>query len=512
MPGLQRGIEMKMKAQPYDIEVGRYEVIVNALDAAEMGVLAGDRVQIKNRDTITAVVETTDAIVPPGRIGVYREAWEALKAIPDEVVEALPANKPQSVSFIKKKMDRQKLTSEELHDIIADIVDGNITDVELTAFVTASYIYGMDADEIEWMTRAMVKTGDQVSFDTHPVMDHHSIGGVPGNKITLCVVPIIAASGLLIPKTSSRAITGAGGSADLMEILAPVGFSADEVKKITTKVGGCIVWGGATNIAPADDKIIGVEYPLSIDPKSQLIASVMAKKFAVGADTMVLDIPMGSQSKIETIQEARKLARDFIDLGDRLKMRVECAVTYGGSPIGRSIGGGLEVQEALVMLEKFEAPKSFMEKTIAISGMMLEMGGVSAKGEGQKMAAEIVKSGRALKKFKEIIEAQGGDPNVTADSVPLGDKVATVLSPQDGYVLEIYNKRLVAVCRTAGAPHDKGAGLLLHKKKGEYVKKGDGLFTIHADKEWKLDAAIKESLRDPIMYVEGMVLEKIQVV
>ena len=174
---------MKLKAQPYDIEVGRYEVIINAADAEEIGVLAGDRVQVKNKDTITAVVETTEAIVSQGKIGIYREAWEAMKCVPDEVVDVLPAARPKSVSFIKKKMDKLKLTSEEMHEIIEDIVEGNLTEVELTAFVTASYIYSMDADEIEWMTRAMVKTGDQVSFDTHPVMDHHSIGGVPGNKI-----------------------------------------------------------------------------------------------------------------------------------------------------------------------------------------------------------------------------------------------------------------------------------------------------------------------------------------
>lgn len=502
---------MKLKAQPYDIEVGRHEVIINTLDADELGILAGDRVQVKNKNTITAVVETTDAIVTQGRIGIYREAWEAMKAVPDEIVDVLPASKPKSISFIRKKMDRQKLTNEELQDIIADIVYGNLTEVELTAFVTSSYIYGMDADEVEWMTRAMVKTGDQISFDTHPVMDHHSIGGAPGNKISLCIVPIIAAAGLLIPKTSSRAITGAGGSADLMEILCPVSFRADEIKKMTTKVGGCLVWGGATNIAPADDKIISVEYPLSIDPRSQLLASVMAKKYAVGADTMVLDIPTGNETKVKTVQEGRKLAREFMELGDRLGIRIECAITYGGSPIGRTIGGGLEVKEALTMLENFTGPRSFLEKTLSISGMMLEMGGVAPRNEGIRMASDIVKSGKALKKFKEIIEVQGGDPKVTSNDVPVGDKVATVLSPQDGYVLEISNKRLVSVCRTAGAPHDKGAGILMHKKKGEYVKKGDGLFTIYAEKEWKLEEAIKESLRSPIMYVEGMVLERVQV-
>jgi AMP phosphorylase len=503
---------MKLKAQPYDIEVGRYEVILNAVDAQEIGILAGDRVLVKNKDTITAVVETTDAIISAGRVGIYREAWEAMRLVPDEVVELLPAARPKSVSFIRKKMDNLKLTNEEMHAIIEDIVGGNLTEVELTAFVTASYIYHMDADEIEWMTRAMVKTGDQISFDTHPVMDHHSIGGVPGNKISLDIVPIVAAAGLLIPKTSSRAITGAGGSADLMEILCPVSFRADEIKKMTTQVGGCLVWGGATNIAPADDRIINVEYPLSIDPKSQLLSSVMAKKFAVGADTMVLDIPTGSETKIPSVAEGRKLAREFMELGDRLGMKVECALTYGGSPVGRSIGGGLEVREAMLLLEKNEGPRSLLEKTVSVAGMMLEMGGVAARGEGVKMANELIRSGKALKKFKEIIEVQGGDPDVTSEDVPVGDKVATVLSPQDGYIREVSNKRLVAACRLAGAPHDKGAGILLNKKKGEYVNKGDGLFTIYADKEWKLDTAIKESLREPIMYVEGMILEKIQVV
>lgn len=503
---------MKLKVQPYDIEVGRYEVILNSMDAEEMGLHAGDRVQVKNHDTLTAIIEVTDAVVGRGRVGLYREVWEAMKATPDETVEVLPAAKPKSISFIKKKMDREKITREEMHDIIVDIVEGNITDVELTAFVTASYMHGMDNDEIEWMTRSMVNTGDRITFDVHPVMDHHSIGGVPGNKISLCIVPIIAAAGLLIPKTSSRAITGAGGSADLMEMLCPVSFTAEEIKQMTTRVGGCLVWGGATNIAPADDQIIRVEYPLSIDPKSQLIASVMAKKFAVGADTMVLDIPIGNETKIKSIQEGRKMARDFMELGDRLGMKIECAITYGSTPIGRAIGGGLEVREAMVMLENFTGPRSLLEKTISISGMMLEMGGVAAKNEGVKLASELVKNGKALAKFKEIIEEQGGDPKVTSNDVPVGDKVATVLSPQDGYVLEISNKRLVAACRLAGAPHDKGAGLLLHKKKGEFVKKGDGLYTIYAEKEWKLDQAIKLSLRDPIVYVEGMILEKVQVI
>src|SRR5690606_18695681 len=202
----------------------------------------------------------------------------------------------------------------------------DLTPAELTAYITACYINSMDMDEVEHLTRAMVDTGERLTFHTHPIIDKHSIGGVPGNKISLIVVPVIAASGLRIPKTSSRAITGAGGTADLMEVLAPVSFSAVEVQQMTEKVGGAIVWGGATNIAPADDKIITYEYPLRIDARGQMIASVMAKKFAVGADIVVIDIPVGRNTKIATPQEGRKLARDFIELGERLGMRVECAL------------------------------------------------------------------------------------------------------------------------------------------------------------------------------------------
>lgn len=157
-------------------------------------------------------------------------------------------------------------------------MEENLSEIELSAFITSSYIHGMTDDEVEWLTRAMIESGDTIEFDTHPIMDKHSIGGVPGNKISLLVVPIIAANGLLIPKTSSRAITGAGGTADLMEVLCPVEFSSQEVKEITEKVGGALVWGGATNIAPADDKLIRIEYPLSIDPYYQMLASIMAKK------------------------------------------------------------------------------------------------------------------------------------------------------------------------------------------------------------------------------------------
>jgi AMP phosphorylase len=500
---------MRFNIKPLQIKAGKYKVVLNTQDAKELGVWGGDRVQLKDHSYLTAIVETGD-IIPKGTAGVYQECCEKLGKECPLSIDIIPASRPSSVVFIKKMMDRQKLTKEELYQIVQDIVRENLTDIELSAFTTTSYIHGLTADEIEWLTRAMIDTGEKIEFDTHPIMDKHSIGGVPGNKISLLVVPIVAANGLLIPKTSSRAITGAAGTADLMEVLAPVEFSTDEIKSITEKVGGVIAWGGATNIAPADDKLIHTEYPLSIDPRCQMLASIMAKKGAVGADCVVMDIPIGSGTKVPTMEEGKKLARDLIELGERLKMSVECAMTYGASPVGRTVGPAAEVREAIKVLETMEGPNSLIEKSTALAGILLEMGGAAGRGQGKEKAMETLQSGKAFTKLKEIIEAQGGNPNITFTDINAGENRADLASPADGYVIEFDNKRIVEIARIAGAPADKGAGVWIHKKKGELVKKGEPLITIFADKSWKLTSALKSAEKDYPIIVEGMLLERVQ--
>ena len=500
---------MELKVQPLQIKAGKFKVVLNTEDAKELGVRGGDRVQLKDHSYITAIVETGD-MIQRGNLGVYQECCEKLGKICPLTVDIIPTSRPSSVGFIKKYMDHQKLTQEEIYQIVQDIVRDNLTEIELSAFVTSSYIHGMSSDEVEWLTRAMIDTGEKIEFDTHPIVDKHSIGGVPGNKISLLVVPIIAANGLLIPKTSSRAITGAVGTADLMEVLAPVEFGAEEIKSITEKVGGVIAWGGATNIAPADDKLIHAEYPLGIDPHNQLLASIMAKKGAVGADCVVIDIPIGSGTKVPTIQEGKKLARDLIELGERLGMSVECAMTYGASPVGRTVGPAIEVREALKVLETMQGPNSLIEKSTALAGILLEMGGAAAKGHGKDIAMETLRSGKALGKLREIIEAQGGNPKITYADIKPGEHRAELASPAEGYVIEFDNKRIVEIARIAGAPIDRGSGVWIHKKKGEIVKKGEPLITIFADKSWKLTNALKSAETDFPIIVEGMLLERVQ--
>lgn len=498
---------MEFKVKALNIEKREYSVILNSSDAHEMGLIPGDRVKLFSKgNSIVASIEISQSVVSQNEMGLYINTLERLKVKEGDVISIKAVSKPSSLHYIKKKLRGEKLSRDEITEIVMDIVDDALREVELTAFVISTLVYGMDMDEVEWLTRAMIDTGEKITFEKAKVVDKHSIGGVPGNKISLLVVPIIASTGLLIPKTSSRAITGAAGTADIMEVFADVEFTAEELKEITEKVGGALVWGGSTNIAPADDKIIEVEYPLSIDPKSQLLASVMAKKGSIGAEFVVIDIPVGEGSKVKDVKEGRYLAKDFVELGNRLGINIECAITYGGGPIGRAIGPALEGWEALKMLETGEGPRSLYEKAMGVAGILMEMAGLET--EGKQAAERIMKSGKALEKFREIVEAQGGERTISSDDIVVGEKRYDVVADTEGYVIHLDNKKFIEIARAAGAPHDKGAGIYLHRKKGEIVKKGEKLFTIYAEKGWKLTNAIEKAREEFPLIIEGMVLER----
>ncbi|MCS7365888.1 MAG: thymidine phosphorylase, partial [archaeon GB-1867-035] len=327
------------------------------------------------------------------------------------------------------------------------------------------------------------------------------------------LVPIVAAADYTIPKTSSRAITSPAGTADRMEVLCPVNLSLEEIEKVVNKVNACIVWGGALDLAPADDLFIQVEYPLAIDPL--LLPSIISKKKAMEADYVVIDIPTGRGAKIKTIGEAHELAKEFIELGRRLDMNIQCAITFGEQPLGYAIGPALEAREALLTLMG-KGPKDLEEKAINLAGILFEMVGES---NGKKKAREILRKGLAERKLREIIEAQGGNPKIKIEDIPIGREKAIITAAKEGRIVWINNRDIAHLARTAGAPKDKGAGILLNVKLGDYVKKGDKLFTIYAERLTKLEEAIKlteqlevigisKDIRD-LMLIERIPTEKI---
>jgi AMP phosphorylase len=495
-------------AKVIDIKTGDKSVIISEIDADELMLRIGDRVKLtKGGYNVVAMVDISDSMVSKGELGVYKDLLTEFPAEDGELVDLSIAPTPPSVDFIRKKMKGDSLGKPEILSIVKDTISHSLSELEIAAFLMSEEYVGMNMDEVEDLTRAIAETGSIIDFG-EPIVDKHSIGGVPGNKVTLLIVPIVAAGGLKIPKTSSRAITSPSGTADTMEVLAPVEFSVEELKQLLQKVGGYITWGGSLNLAPADDLFIQVEHPLSIDPKPQMLASIMAKQLAVGTNTMVLDLPTGKGAKVESFDDARKLGNEFVELGSRLGIRVRCGITYGGQPIGHTVGSALEAREALETLMG-NGPNSLIEKSTALAGMLFEMNGVSVKGEGQRLAKDILKSGRAYQKMQEIIKQQGGDPNIKPEGIPVGDKRYIITSPADGYVSSIDNASINAIAKAAGSPRCKGAGVKLYAKMGYAVKKGDPVIEIFAERDSNLREAQAVVARKPPFLIEGMLLEEI---
>ena len=496
------------KAKPIDIEAGEPIVIMNPQDTAELGIREMDRVLVERMGKSTvAIVQESRTMVAPGEVGVIQRLQKDLGLTDEEEVAVKPAARPQSIECIKKKMDNQELSTDEINLIVKDMASRMLSRVEIASYITAVYINGMNMRETKDLTIAMVESGDVITFGERDVFDFHSIGGCPGNKVTPIIVPIVAAAGLLIPKTFSRAISSAAGTADIMESICNVTLTAEKIRHITLEVGGVLAWGGAVRLAPVDDMLINVEYGLAIDPHSQVLASIMSKKKAVGAKQMLLDIPTGHGTKAETEEIARKTARDFIALGEQIGINVECALTYGGQPIGRAIGPALEAAEAIAILEGTPGPRSVAEKALSLAGIILEMGGVTRNGYEE--ASSILKSGRALEKFRQIVEAQGGKKNISSKDAPIGKFVKEVSADKSGYVNFIDNRSVVKIAREAGAPYDKGAGLMIAKKAGQPVEEDEIIYTIYSENERKLKAAESLARRLRPVRVENMVLDRI---
>jgi AMP phosphorylase len=477
---------MKLKARLLDIQAGGKRIaILDDETASFLGVHSSDRVKITYRKQSAVSIVNVAAGFAPDYVGLYQEVSRKLGIEDEKSVEVEAAEVPESIRYVQAKIRGERLRENEVNEIVRDTVERHLSDLELASFVTALSIHGLSMDEIEALSRAMVKTGSILDLDKSPILDKHSVGGIPGDKTTILVVPIIAAAGFTIPKTSSRAVTSSAGTADRVEALCPVNLTIEEIKEVVKKTNGCMVWGGALDLAPADDIFIQVEYPLAIDPL--LLPSIMSKKKAIGATHLVIDIPTGRGAKIKTIGEAQALANDFIDLGKRLGIKVQCAVTFGEQPVGNAIGPALEAREALSTIMG-KGPLDLREKATGIAGMLLEMVGIN---DGKQKAENIVKSGKAERKLRQIIAAQGGDQEIEPDSIGIGDKRAEITADEDGRVLWINNEDIAKVARQAGAPKEKGAGIVLKAKLGDHVKKGEVILEIYAERNTKLEAAVE---------------------
>lgn len=416
-----------------------------------------------------------------------------------------------ALQAIQKKLVGKDLNYKEIFAIMDEISHKRLGDVLTTYFAASGYSKGFSEQEIFFLTKAMVETGEHLHFKGI-VADKHSIGGVPGTRTTMIVVPIIAAAGFTIPKSSSRAITTPGGTADDMEVLADVEFTKEEIYKIIKKTNGCIVWGGSFNIAPADDIIIKVEEPLSFESFDKILVSIMAKKIAFGATHVVIDLPYGEMVKVHRAKDAEVLKDKFEKLAKRFKIKLRVLMHKTDEPAGRGIGPLLESRESLMVLEqKPNRPFDLEERALNLAGTLLNLCLEDAPktlhdkvlkehGGGHEWGRSILASGEALKKMQEIIKAQNGDETITSERLHPGKHTYQVIAKKNGTVKKINSKNATVIAKILGAPDNKKAGIYLDKKIGEKVTKGHTLYTLHTTSEYALKEAKDSTTNFPLLY------------
>lgn len=480
-----------LRVRPSEIDTHQETVIYMHRDCpvcrAE-GFEAESRIAVTHRArTIIATLNVVGGDwLKPDEAALSESAWKMLGASEGDTVTLAHPRPLESLSRVRAKVYGQRLDAAALHDIITDVVAGRYSDIELSAFVTACAGERLNPDETIALTRAMVDVGERLTWERTPIVDKHSVGGLPGNRTTPIVVPIIAALGLTIPKTSSRAITSPAGTADCMETLAPVELDVGTMRRVVEREGGCIVWGGNVRLSPADDVLIRIERPLDLDSEGQLVASVLSKKIAAGSTHVVIDIPIGATAKVRTHEAGERIAARLIAVGAATGLRVVPVFTNGSQPVGRGIGPALEAQDVLsVLRNEANAPPDLREKALRLSAAVLELADKAVPGTGYALAQTTLADGRAWRKFQAIAEAQGG-----LRTPPTAEYKCSVTALQAGCVMAIDNRRLARSAKLAGAPRAASAGIVLHTRLNEQVEKGQPLFTLHAETAGELDYAL----------------------
>ena len=485
------------------IDTWRENVVYLHRDCAVVraaGFQALSKVMVRADDrSISAVLNVVDdeAIVRPDELGLSEDAFVRLGVKAGRAVKVSPAEPPASLEALHRKIDGERLSRLEMQSIVSDIAQARYSKIELAAFVVATNGNDLERDEVLYLTEAMIEAGRRLDWQHAvrggPVVDKHCIGGIPGNRTSMLVVPIVTAHGMLCPKTSSRAITSPAGTADTMAVLAEVELPVERLQQIVRSTNGCLAWGGAAELSPADDILISVERPLGMDSPGQMVASILSKKIAAGSTHLVLDIPMGPTAKVRSMPAAQRLRKLFEYVASLLNLHLDVMITDGSQPIGNGIGPVLEARDVMRVLRNDPAaPADLREKSLRLAGRVIEFDPDVRGGDGWRIARDILESGRALVQMEAIIDAQGRRGELPA----LGELTHEMKAPNAGTVRAIDNLRLARIARLAGAPQVMGAGVDLLRKAGDPVIAGQALYRIHARYPADLEFARELALCD----------------
>ena len=490
-PNVLKLVELGINTQREHVVFMRKDNDVSRSEGFE----ALNRIQItvNGKTAIATLNIITDDLLKPGEAGLSESAWTLLNAKPGDEISFAHVPPVASLGYVRAKIYRKSIKPRAFDEIIQDIVAGKYSNIELAAFITACAGDNLNNTEIIGLTKAMVKAGDTLKWRSKIVMDKHCIGGLPGNRTTPIVVSIVAAAGLTIPKTSSRAITSPAGSADTLETMTRVDLSLSRMQSVVEQENGCFVWGGGVRLSPVDDIFIRVERALDVDSTGQMIASVLSKKAAAGSTHVVIDIPVGATAKVRSAAEARKIKRQFMIVGQALGLNTKVLITDGSQPIGNGIGPSLEAMDVLKVLRNdIHAPVDLRERALLVASAILEQSGKYNPSQAKMTAEDILNNGQALSKFMAICKAQGGFQEPSAAKYR-----QDVVADKNGTVVSIDNRRIARVAKLAGAPTSPESGIFLEVKIHSVVRKGEPLYTIYAEHEGQLSYVLDYIKTEP---------------
>ena len=451
------------------------------------------RLKVDGHELVVTLNVVINDLLGTDEVALSEAAWQALDPSDRSFATCSHADPPASAAALRAKVFGARLDDGQFLQLMQDTVANRFSDIELAAFVTACAGDHLDDAETLSLARAMVAVGERLDWGAGPVLDKHCVGGLPGNRTTPIVVAIVAALGHRIPKTSSRAITSPAGTADTMEVMAPVDLDLPTMRRVVEREGGCIVWGGNVRLSPADDVLIRIERPLDFDSDGQMVASVLSKKSAAGSSHVLIDIPVGPTAKVRSDAAAASLSARLQRAGAAMGLTLRLLATDGSQPVGPGIGPALEARDVLAVLRRdADAPRDLRERALALAAALLDMAPGAAPGTGLAQATAALDSGLALAKFMAICEAQGGfrEP-------PVAPFTADVTSTDAGVVTRFDNRRLAKIAKLAGAPTDVEAGLDCRLRVGDRVERGQPLFTVHAHSRGELEYALAYARANP---------------
>jgi thymidine phosphorylase len=490
------GASMSLKRLP--IRAGRSNIAFLPSDStavSSVSYIDAGRIDLFGRGRS---IRATVSLVEPGwqltpeEVGLSSEAFERLGLPEGTLVNIRRTPSPESQNLLRRKIDGERLSVEEYATVFQDIVEDRYPENEVAAFLLKA-IQQLDDEEVIAVAKARCRFMPRIEWPAPIIVDKHSLGGIPGSRITLIVVPIVAAHGMLMPKTSSRAITSASGTADVMEATARVDLTAEDVRRVVLETGGCIVWNGRLNHSPLDDIVNAITRPLGLNSNRWSVASILSKKWTSGSTHVVVDMPYGPRAKLKTLAEAEELGRMFELVGQGLGLIVRALATDGSAAVGRGLGVALELRDVRqVLANDPAAPSDLRDKALKFAGEILAFDPeIGNRAEGRKRAEQLLLSGAAEAKFDQIRTAQGA-----IDPVLPGRFTHKVRAATSGMVLDVDGWHLSGLARRAGAPAEKSAGIDLACAKGDWIDAGMPLYTIHAATAAELEAAVIPASRD----------------